>query len=69
MKDIYQIPLYPFILEDVAGEKDLNLGDGIHPNIKGHQTIARNLYPHILKFLGLPAQTAPSGPQSSGAKP
>ena len=40
-------PLLPFLLQDVAGVKDLNQGDGIHPNEEGHKIIARN----VLKFL------------------
>lgn len=47
-----KIQLAPFLLEKVAGEKDLNLADGIHPNEKGHQIVADNLYPFIKKLLG-----------------
>ena len=39
--------LVPFLLEDVAGIKTLNLADGIHPNPEGHQIVARN----VLKVL------------------
>lgn len=38
----------PFILEDVAGDSELNLPDGIHPTAKGHQIVADNLW-EILK--------------------
>jgi acyl-CoA thioesterase-1 len=38
-----KIPLFPFVLEGVAGKKELNQADGIHPNAKGHEIIARNL--------------------------
>jgi acyl-CoA thioesterase-1 len=34
------VELLPFILEGVAGDPALNLGDGIHPNVAGHQRIA-----------------------------
>lgn len=34
----------PFILEDVAGDPDLNLPDGIHPTSEGHKVIADNLW-------------------------
>jgi acyl-CoA thioesterase-1 len=34
------IPLLPFLLEGVAGNPDLNLPDGIHPNEAGHRIIA-----------------------------
>lgn len=42
-----KIPLYPFLLEGIAGNPNLNLADGIHPNEAGHQKLAQN----ILKFL------------------
>ena len=34
----------PFVLEDVAGDPDLNLPDGIHPTEEGHKIIARNIW-------------------------
>ncbi len=37
------IPLVPFLLEGVAGKPDLNLPDGIHPNERGQQILARNV--------------------------
>lgn len=40
-----EVELIPFLLKDVAGIEELNQPDGIHPNIKGHQIIAKNLYP------------------------
>lgn len=43
--------LIPFILEGVAGHQELNLGDGIHPNVKGHQMVAEQLYPVLEKLL------------------
>lgn len=47
-----KIQLAPFLLDKVAGQKDLNLADGIHPNEKGHVIVAENLYPFIKKLLG-----------------
>lgn len=35
--------LIPFLLQDVAGDARLNQADGIHPNIEGHQAVARNV--------------------------
>lgn len=53
----YQLPFFPFLLEGVAGENKFNLPDGIHPNEKGHQIIAQNvflfLHPSFKKKLGL----------------
>jgi acyl-CoA thioesterase I len=39
----YAIPLVPFLLDQIAGEPDLNLADGIHPNEKGHQLMAKTM--------------------------
>lgn len=39
-----QATLIPFLLEDVAGHENLNLGDGIHPNTEGHKIVAGNVY-------------------------
>ena len=36
--------LIPFLLNDVAGNPDLNLADGIHPNIEGHKIVAENVW-------------------------
>lgn len=36
--------LIPFLLESVGGERDLNLPDGIHPNVKGHKIVAENVW-------------------------
>lgn len=35
--------LIPFLLENVAGNKKLNLDDGIHPNVEGHKIVAENV--------------------------
>ncbi|MBL7829239.1 MAG: arylesterase [Saprospiraceae bacterium] len=36
--------LIPFLLEGVGGNPDLNLEDGIHPNIQGHQIVAETIW-------------------------
>jgi acyl-CoA thioesterase-1 len=41
------VPLVPFLLERVAGEASLNLGDRIHPNAAGHRIIAETVAPHL----------------------
>ncbi len=40
----FSIPLIPFLLKGVAGVKSLNLPDQIHPNPKGHEILAQNVY-------------------------
>jgi acyl-CoA thioesterase-1 len=42
------IPLIPFLLEGVAGNKDLNQPDGIHPTKEGHVIVAENVW-EVLK--------------------
>ncbi len=34
----------PFLLEGVAGNPELNQGDGIHPTEKGHEILAENVW-------------------------
>ncbi len=36
--------LIPFLLEGVGGEPDLNLPDGVHPNIAGHRIVAETVW-------------------------
>jgi acyl-CoA thioesterase I len=38
------VTLIPFLLEGVAGNKDLNLPDGIHPTEEGHQIIFHTIW-------------------------
>jgi acyl-CoA thioesterase-1 len=44
----YSLKLIPFILEGVGGQPAYNLPDGIHPNPKGHEIMAKN----VLEVLG-----------------
>ncbi len=43
----YEVHFYPFFLEGVAGIQDLNLSDGIHPNVKGVGVMVENMGPVI----------------------
>lgn len=36
--------LIPFLLEKVGGVADMNLPDGIHPNLQGHRIVAENVW-------------------------
>ncbi|MFT2007581.1 arylesterase [Pontibacter sp. 13R65] len=36
--------LIPFLLEGVAGNRELNQGDGIHPTIEGQKILANNVW-------------------------
>ena len=42
------LPLIPFLLENVAGIPELNLEDGIHPTAEGHQLVMENVW-EVLK--------------------
>ncbi|MBM3622454.1 MAG: arylesterase [Alphaproteobacteria bacterium] len=47
----HKIPLYPFLLDGVAMERELNQPDGIHPNIKGVDVLVTRIAPAVLKAL------------------
>ncbi len=50
LKTKYQLPFIPFLLEGVAAEKSLNLGDGIHPNPNGYRKISKLVFNTIKKI-------------------
>ena len=43
--------LYPFILEGVALNPNLNQADGIHPDPAGVQVIANGIFPYVQKLI------------------
>lgn len=43
----HDVPLIPFALDGVAGEDEMNIADGIHPNARGHERIADHLWRHL----------------------
>ncbi|RYE29368.1 MAG: arylesterase, partial [Sphingobacteriaceae bacterium] len=45
------IQLVPFLLENVAGIRDLNQKDGIHPTAKGAKIVAQNVWSVLQKIL------------------
>jgi acyl-CoA thioesterase-1 len=45
------LPLYPFILDGVAGDPALNQADGIHPNAEGVAIIVKRLLPSLVKVM------------------
>ncbi|HEV2303020.1 MAG TPA: GDSL-type esterase/lipase family protein [Stellaceae bacterium] len=48
----YQVPLYPFFLDDVAMQKDLTQADGLHPNERGVQVVVDRILPYVVRLLG-----------------
>jgi len=51
IKKKYKLKSMDFLLKDVAGIKELNQRDGIHPNIQGHEIIAKNVFEFIKEEL------------------
>ena len=47
----YSLKTMAFLLKDVAGIKELNQEDGIHPNEEGHKIIAKNVFEFIKEEL------------------
>jgi len=47
----YDLVLYPFFLDGVAGERSLNLPDGMHPTAKGVEIIVERILPTVESFL------------------
>ncbi len=47
----HDVPLYPFFLEGVAGDRSLNLEDGLHPNRKGVEVMVRSILPAVKRVL------------------
>ena len=49
------ITLLPFLLTDVAGHKELNQGDGVHPNYVGERIVTANVWKALEPVLRDPA--------------
>lgn len=47
----YGVPLYPFLLDGVMGQRALQLPDGIHPNAKGVDVMVAGVAPLVEKAL------------------
>jgi acyl-CoA thioesterase-1 len=47
----HDLVLYPFFLDGVAGERSLNLPDGLHPTAKGIEIIVERILPSVERFL------------------
>ena len=43
--------LIPFLLEGVGGQPELNMPDGIHPTVEGHQLVAENVWKTLAPVL------------------
>lgn len=47
----YELTLYPFFLDGVTGNPDMQLSDGMHPNANGINTMVGNFAPVAEQFL------------------
>jgi acyl-CoA thioesterase-1 len=54
----HHVPLYPFFLDGVALQEDLNQSDGLHPNARGVDVIVERVGPYVLRLIG----ADPAGP-------
>ncbi|PAX08672.1 arylesterase [Sphingomonas lenta] len=43
----HRVPLYPFFLDGVVGDRGLTLADGIHPNARAIGIVADRILPHV----------------------
>ena len=51
----HRVPLYPFILEGVAMQPQLNQADGLHPNARGVAVMVDHVGPVVARVLGHPS--------------
>ena len=51
MASTYNVPFMPFLLIGVVGVPEYNLGDRAHPNARGAQLIADNMWPYLEPLL------------------
>ena len=47
----FNVPLYKFFLDGVAGKPELNQSDGMHPNRKGVNEIVQRILPSVISVL------------------
>jgi acyl-CoA thioesterase I len=48
----YDLVLYPFFLDGIAGQQALNLPDGMHPTAQGVERIVQGILPSVETFIG-----------------
>ncbi|WP_340314739.1 arylesterase [Rhizorhabdus argentea] len=47
----YHVPLYPFFLQGIIGDRSLHIGDAIHPNKAGVSVIVSGILPRVKPLL------------------
>lgn len=53
LAETYQALYYPFILDGVATDARLNLGDGLHPNREGVAEIVKRILPKVEELIAV----------------
>ncbi|MDO9150246.1 MAG: arylesterase [Methylotenera sp.] len=51
LSQVHQIPLVPFMLENIAAKANLIQDDGLHPNAVAQPMVLDNIWPHLKKLL------------------
>jgi acyl-CoA thioesterase-1 len=57
----YGVPLYPFFLDGVALDPQLNQPDGLHPNPKGVQIVVDRVAPYVERLIAGASAAASKG--------
>ncbi len=56
----YRVPLYPFFMEGVAGNRALIQRDGLHPNARGVSVVVRGILPEVRRALASRLSVTPA---------
>jgi acyl-CoA thioesterase-1 len=51
LAQIHGVVLYPFFLDGVAAQRELNQDDGMHPNAQGVDRIVQGILPFVLELI------------------
>jgi acyl-CoA thioesterase I len=57
----YDVPLYPFFLDGVAGDPKLNQPDGLHPTADGVEVVVERILPSVEALLKQANRSRPAG--------
>jgi acyl-CoA thioesterase I len=60
----YRVPLVPFLLDGVIGDRTLMSPDGVHPNAEGAKALAGNIWRYLLPL----AQSVAAAPVVTAGK-
>jgi acyl-CoA thioesterase I len=56
-----EVPLVPFLLEGVGGDRALNQADGIHPTAEGQEIMAKTVMPYLKEVMAESGKAAVAG--------